>query len=51
MARADRLFSEASRHEERINNNWHDMPFHERFVQVNLLDKTASITASFVWSR
>ena len=36
---ADRLFSETSRHEERINNNWHDMPFHERFVQVNLLEQ------------
>ena len=36
---ADRLFSEASRHEERVNNNWHDMPFHERFVQFNLLEQ------------
>ena len=36
---ADRLFSEASRQEERVNNNWHDMPFHERFVQVNLLEQ------------
>ena len=36
---ADRLFSEASRYEERVKNNWHDMPFHERFVQVNLLEQ------------
>ena len=47
---ADRLFSEASRHEERINNNWHNMPFHERLSKSTCSSRTASITANFVWS-
>lgn len=30
--------SEAERREQQRKMNWHDMPYHERFVQVNMLD-------------
>ena len=30
--------SDAERREQQRKMNWHDMPYHERFVQVNMLD-------------